>query len=125
MEELTSKHTSTKWAFNYAMLPKGGLVFGNVMHEGYNLARDMRVVRIWVYSDSYEPKSFYLNTDELPEPQPVLSYLKLLRFDAPPPFDTYTKRLSHEFVGYQARYRTKKKVFDDNDDADDYLEIEQ
>ncbi len=128
---LWQKFEHLDWTLDYAALPLGGLVLANVRHDDYQMARDIRIVRIWVYpvDADKEPQSFYLGSDELPYETPeasVQTFPKPEAFSAPPPYDIYTKPGAGGPGGLRAKYKTKKKVFgDDKDEDDDYLSITQ
>lgn len=130
MEKLSKKFNSGGWTFTYDLLPGSGLVLGNVRHDDYYFAKDMRVVAVWVYpmdTDKHKPKSFYLGTEEFPEvPTADKTHLRWNNFNAPPPFDVYTQGGLKGPAGLQAKYKTKTKVFgDDKDKDDDHLFVEQ
>jgi hypothetical protein len=136
MPNLTRKFNSGGWTFDYTMLAKGGLVLNNVRHDGYNLARDIRVVGIWINPEetgAYQFKSLALGTDDFANltsdpSHPVFnpSYLRYTGFNAPSPFDVYTKPGLHQAAGVQAIYKSNTRVFgDDTDSDDDYLVIDQ
>lgn len=136
MPNPTRKFNSGGWTFDYTMLAKGGLVLKNVRHDGFNLARDIRVVRIWINPDETgagQVKSLSLGTEDFADKTSDPShpsfnpyYLRYYAFNAPPPFDVYTKPGLDKAAGVQAIYQTKTKVFgDDKDSDDDYLVIDQ
>jgi hypothetical protein len=142
LQTLGKKFDSNGWHLEYDLVPKSGLVIGNVRHDDYNMARDIRVVAIWVYpvaaappesatatpKPELKPKVFYLATEDLPlESSGDKSYLRWTNFHAPPPFDVYNKGgYKGGPAGLQAKYKTKSKVFgDDTDPDDDFLTIEQ
>jgi hypothetical protein len=116
------------------MLDEGGLVVGSVMHASYHLAKDIRVVRVWVNEDDPDPKlrkNLRLGKRDFEVLTSDPSYLKYAPFNAPPPFHVYTKDGPKEPAGVQAVYRTRAKLFgqpgdpDDKDPDDDYLTITQ
>jgi hypothetical protein len=128
MQELTQRFNSGGWSFRYGMLRRGGLALGNVMHDHFNLARDIRVTRIRVTSVTGEEVSFRLGAEDLDVDESDGSYLRWMGFHAPAPFDVYTARGrdARGPAGIQARYVTRTRVFgDDTDDDDDVLAIEQ
>jgi hypothetical protein len=59
------------WILNYD-LAEGGLIIQDVQHDGFNLARDIRVTRVWIdteypdQSDGKNLKQFKLNSSDLP-----------------------------------------------------------
>lgn len=127
------KFNSSGWTFDYEMLTQGGLVLRNVKHDNYNLAKDIRVVGLWVFpvDETVEPKYFLLGSDYLetdPPLNPNLPYLRFTQLNAPAPFDIYSAKVGSP-AGLQAKYRTRTKVFynenlpDDPQDA--ILNIEQ
>lgn len=127
------KFNSGNWTFDYDMFSQNGLVIQNVKHDNYNLAKDIRIAGIWVFpvDPNVAPVHLFLGTDVfdiIPSANGSLSYTRYTNFNAPPPFDIYTKRgLEHE-SGIQAKYKTKQKVFhspwlpDDPNDALLYIE---
>lgn len=134
MAKLTKKFKSGGWRFDYDMLDKGGLVIANVLHSGFHLAKDVRVVRVWINADDPDPagrKSLFLGTADFEVLSRDPTYLRYISFNAPPPFDVYTKDAPKGPAGVQAVYRTRAKVFgspgdpDAKDPDDDYLTIEQ
>jgi hypothetical protein len=129
MATLTKKFDSNGWTFNYDMLHKGGLVIGDVRHDNYNLAKEIRVVRVWINPDSKnesEVTSFELGTSAFYDITGSTTYKRASSFNSVAPFDVYTRDTSGGLKGIQAKFRSKHKVFgDDSDDDDDYLEIEQ
>ena len=129
MPNQMKKFNSGGWTFDYTMLAKGGLVLQNVRHDNLNLARDIRIVRIWINPDETDAgkvKSLALGTDDFVDKTSGSSYLRYPAFNAPPPYDVYTKQGLAKAAGVQAIYQTKTRVFgDDNDPDDDYLVIEQ
>jgi hypothetical protein len=73
--------TAHRWSLSYDLIT-GGLVLKAVKHDGFRLAEDIRVTRVWVDTDlnssSSSPnlRNFVLNSSELPairEPRLILS----------------------------------------------------
>ena len=133
---VTRKFNSGDWTFKYAMLAEGGLVLKDVQHDQFNLARDIRVVGIWINPEEgpgWQTKRLMLGTEDFADqtadpshPNYNPAYLRYRGFNAPPPFDIYTQPALEHAAGVQAVYRTRKKVFgNDNDSDDDYLTITQ
>ncbi|MEO5645715.1 MAG: hypothetical protein ABIQ40_13455 [Bacteroidia bacterium] len=117
-----AKFKSGPWDFEYNMHAKGGLVLSNIKHGPYNLAKDIRVVRIRINPEDEEgspwTKSFYLGTDDFYD-KTAGNYLRAVNLNAPPPFDIYTKANTLYPSGLQAIYETKEKVFGNEFDNDD------
>jgi len=118
------------WTLKYDMLPKGGLVLQSIRHNKYFLANDVRVARIWVNSeDEVNSKNFYLGTDDFDVTDPTSTgeptsfpFVDVYEIKSLPPFDVFYDAIP----GIRAVYKTKNKVFGDNDDKDDdYLTITQ
>jgi hypothetical protein len=134
MPKLTKKFKSDDWRCDYDMLDEGGLALGNVMHDGFHLAKDIRVVRVWVNAEDPDPaqrRSLRLGKTDFELLTTDQTYLRYRSFNAPPPFDIYKKEGARGPAGMQAVYRTRAKLFgqpgdpDDKDPDDDYLTIEQ
>jgi hypothetical protein len=79
----------TAWRFGYEAVPDSGLVLRNISHDNYRLARDMRVVAVWVSETSPEdpaspapPRKLRLGSAGLPPiAPPAISKMP------PPPAD--------------------------------------
>jgi hypothetical protein len=63
--------TRERWSLDYDLAANGGLVLQDVKHDGFSLAKDIRVTRIWVdteypdRSDGKNVQNLHLNSDGL------------------------------------------------------------
>src|SRR5687768_2081469 len=100
------------WFLNY-LLPKdgGGLVLRNVQHDGYHLANDIRVVRVWIGSDDprtspeAKPKEYLLGSEKFPC---LSGPNELSKPNAPVDFPFYQPA-----AGLNSLFDTKEPIFGD------------
>jgi len=89
---ILNKITGEGWRSSYFVnsdgsLPPGGIVLQKTRHESYNLANDIRVIKIWLDEGLSTESSVTLGTDDFEPAKPVSI---LTKADKPPfPFGEY------------------------------------
>lgn len=109
------------WSGFYEMTDKGGLVIQTVSHLPYRLANDIRLTSIWVNPDDENKKQIHLGDNDFFSIDNKDNYETSSEITSEPPFDKYPK-----LKGLQAKYTSKKFVYEDDNDKDDAkIEITQ
>lgn len=93
------------WTGSTQILSRAGLVLTNVAHDGYNLARSIRVFRIWLNPGTRDERLLHLGTDDFELVEGPVA--RGARDRAPEQFGSY-----HTVFGLRARWISRVREGD-------------